>query len=247
MTSSWFETFFSGVATDCWRKCVTPELTLSEANFLVDAFGRAPPARVLDIACGNGRHSMELARRGYAVTGLDISMEYIDEARRTSQKAGLDIEWIRDDMRRLDRTREFDCALWFGYSFGYLEHEDTVAFLHALGDVLVPKSRFVLQAGAVAECLLPRFREREWYQIDDILFAEENRYRVESSCVETNYTFVRDGTAETRPGVQYIYTVGEIRRMLANVGIVTIELFSTVQKDPFRLGCDQLLLVAEKQ
>jgi SAM-dependent methyltransferase len=246
MGNSWFETFFAGVATDCWRKCVTPEMTKAETDFIADALHLEPPAKILDIACGNGRHSIELARLGYAMTGLDISEESISEALEVSGRAGVDVEWIRGDMRRLSHENAYDGAFSFGNSFGYLEHDETMKFLAALGRALRPKARFILQTGAVAECLLPRFREREWYQIQDILFAEENRYRIEESRVETDYTFVRGGRVEVRPGVQCIYTTAEIGRMLRQVGLKVLEIFSSLRREPATLGCDQLFFVAEK-
>ncbi len=55
--------------------------------------------------------------------------------------------------------------------------------------------RFALDTGMAAESVLPRLRELEWAHVDDILFLEENRYDVADGCVETTYTFVRDGKA----------------------------------------------------
>lgn len=71
--SNWFEDFFHGVATDLWRKVGTPELTRADADFFEKTLGKKK--RLLDVPCGNGRHSLELARRGCRVTGLDISKE----------------------------------------------------------------------------------------------------------------------------------------------------------------------------
>src|SRR5437867_7156337 len=100
MRSNWFETFFHGVALDLWRKIINPEQTNGEADFLQKQFGSK--VRLLDAPCGNGRHSMELARRGCRITGLDISAEFIQEARAQSAKEKLHVEWVQGDMRRLD-------------------------------------------------------------------------------------------------------------------------------------------------
>ena len=81
MPSNWYENFFHGVALDLWRKVVTPEQTRAEADFLEKALALQPGARVLDVPCGNGRISLELASRGYQGTGVDIAEENIQEAR----------------------------------------------------------------------------------------------------------------------------------------------------------------------
>src|SRR2546427_828320 len=82
-----------------------------------------------------------------------------------------------------------------------------------------PGARFALDYGLAAECILPRLKEREWCQIEDILFLEENRYLVNESCVETTYTFVRDGKTDVRIGLQWVFTVREILAILAEAGL----------------------------
>src|ERR1700704_5378679 len=77
---NWYENFFHGVALDLWRKAVPPQQAKSEAEFLVKALQCAKGAHLLDVPCGNGRLSLELAGRGYRVTGMDISEEFIAEA-----------------------------------------------------------------------------------------------------------------------------------------------------------------------
>src|SRR5262245_45272622 len=79
--SNWFENFFHGVALDLWRKAIPSEHTKAEADFLIDALKCDAGAHLLDVPCGNGRLSSELAGRGFCVTGLDISEEFIEEAR----------------------------------------------------------------------------------------------------------------------------------------------------------------------
>lgn len=222
--------------------CTPPELTKAEVNFIVEVLQCKPGAHLLDIPCGNGRHCRELAGRGYQMTGLDISREYIEAARAAKE---VDVEWICDDMRNLDRPGAFDGAFSFGNSFGYLEHEDTIAFLSALSRALKPGARFLLQA-CCAESLLPRFKEREWWQVGDIIFMEHNQYAAERSCVETTFTFIRDGKVERRPGRQYIYTVAEIQRMLAGAGLRTLALLGGLGQTPFALGAEVLHVIAQK-
>ena len=84
--SNWFEDFFHGVVNDLWRKCMSPEQTRAEADFLEQTFGSR--SRLLDVPCGNGRHSLELARRGCRMTGLDISTDFIAEAKARDARYG---------------------------------------------------------------------------------------------------------------------------------------------------------------
>ena len=70
------------------KKMSWVEHTVEEVDFIIEALALRGGERVLDLACGFGRHSLELARRGYKVVGVDITPEYIADARRTAQARG---------------------------------------------------------------------------------------------------------------------------------------------------------------
>ena len=71
---------------------------LSQALALM---GLESPALVLDLACGPGRHSLEMARRGFRVTGVDRTTEYLEEARKRAKVEDLTIEFVQEDMRAI--------------------------------------------------------------------------------------------------------------------------------------------------
>jgi 2-polyprenyl-3-methyl-5-hydroxy-6-metoxy-1,4-benzoquinol methylase len=244
MKTNWYEDFFHGVANDLWRKCVSPEQTRVEADFLEKTLGSKK--RLLDVPCGNGRHTLELARRGCRVTGVDLSAEFVQEAKAGAAAAGVDAEFVRCDMKQLSWKSEFDGAFCFGNSFGYLIHADMTAFVAGVARALKPGGRFVIDTGAVAEAILPALKEREWYQIDDIIFAIENRYLADVSCLETKGTFVQNGKLESRTWWHWVYTVGELRRMLEGAGLAVTDLYSSTDQQPFKLGDQRLIVVAEK-
>ena len=104
----------------------------------------------------------------------------------------------------------------------------------------------MLQGGIAAEAIIPNYKERETYQVGDITFSMENRYLAEESCLETKGTFVRNGTEEVRMFWHHLYTLAEIRRMLAAHGLTTLGTFSSLEREPFALGSQQLILIAQK-
>jgi SAM-dependent methyltransferase len=245
MQSEWYKHFFHGVALDVWRNAVAPEQTRAEADFLEKVLERSPGARLLDVPCGNGRHSLELASRGYRTTGVDIAEEFVHEAQ-SRALSGLQAEFLLGDMRHLPWQSEFDGAFCFGNSFGYTEHTGTVDFVSALSRTLKRGSRFVLETGLAAESILPRLQERGWVQIDNILFLSARRYEAAESRLYIQYTFVRDGKQETREASQQVYTVAEIRRLLEQAGLRTLALYSSLDQQPYQLGSPRLILVAKK-
>lgn len=239
----WYETFFRGVALDFWRQIVTPEWTAGEVNFLEKAL-EAPGGRLLDVPCGNGRHSIELARRGYRVTGVDLSEEFVTEARQAA--AGLAAEFRLGDMRDLPWENEFDGAFCFGNSFGYLDHAGAAAFLAALARALKPGGRLVIENPMVAESILTHLEPNRWYRVGDMLMLSENRYDTAASRLDIDYTFIRDGVIETRPASSYVLSAAELRRMTAAAGFEVTAAYGSTGGEPYQLRSPEMLLVARR-
>ena len=246
MENHWYKTFFEGVSLDCWRKCVTPDQTKAEVDFLSAELGCVSGARVLDVPCGDGRHTLELAALGFQMTGVDISESQIQEAGLRAGPAALSIEWLCADMRDLDWAGEFDAAFCFGNSFGYLQFADMEQFLAGIARALKSGARFVIQTNMAAESILPLLKERNWYQVDDILFAIANEYRADLSRLETECTFVRGGRTERKRFSHGVYTVAEIQRMLATAGFRIAALYGSLMRESVKLGSHSIYIVAEK-
>jgi SAM-dependent methyltransferase len=242
--ANWFETFFEGIAVDLWSEVVKNVPSAAEVDYLERQLGKKPGATILDVPCGAGRHSLELARRGYEVVGIDISRESIEAARAAAQAANLNVDFRWADMRSVSGS--FDAAFCFGNSFGYLPHADTKQFLSALAKSLKPGSSFVLQTGVVAESLLPNFRKEAWYEIGDIGFRIRNTYELENSALQTEYSFTRNGKTETRLGWQSVYSCGELCRMFADAGLNVVHLHQNIEGQPYEVGAQTLLLTAQR-
>jgi len=246
MQNDWYKSFFSDVALDLWSSVTTPEMTETEADFLADALELHPGSRVLDVPCGNGRHSIALAKRGCIVTGVDLSSQFIERARASAVVAHVEPEFKCADMRELPCHAEFDGAFCFGNSFGYLDHEGTSAFLSAVAESLRPGGRFVIETGIAAESILPKLQDRSWVDAGDILFLSLRSYNLAESRLEIEYTFIRDGVRQMRPAATYVYTVAEMRRMLAAAGLATEAMYGAFDKRPYELGSPRLLLIARR-
>ena len=242
LKQEWFETFFQGPAIDFWTRAIPPALTLADVDFLEKTFDVRPGSRLLDVPCGNGRHSIELARRGYHVTGVDLSDEFLAAAR-----AELDADWRKGDMRELElEPSTFDGAFCFGNSFGYLDHAGVTAFLSALAGALKPVAKLVIETSMTAESILPTIVQKRWHRFGDLMILSENRYDPWESCLNIDYTFVRDGTTDTRPTRSYVFTSAELRRMLDAAGFDTLSFHGGVAGEPYQLGSPRLLIIAQR-
>ena len=105
-----WERFFDGHApiymTNSWTKN-----TEKEVDFVIEELKLPLGSSILDIGCGTGRHAIELAKRGFKVTGVDISSGMLTEAGKTASKAGVKVEFIQADATRFKSSKSYDGAI----------------------------------------------------------------------------------------------------------------------------------------
>ena len=124
--------------------------TIKEVDFLMEELALPPGASGLDVGCGIGRHSLELAKRGYAVTGLDLSAGMLARAAEASAAAGLNVQWIQADATRFSLPRRYDAAICLCEgAFGLLAQnndpiEQPLAILRNISRSLKPRAKAVL-------------------------------------------------------------------------------------------------------
>jgi SAM-dependent methyltransferase len=213
--SDWWKTFFNGVAVEMWMQAVPAERTEDEADQLVARLGLTPGATVLDAPCGAGRVALALARRGYDVTGVDWSVEFLDRARATP---GADaVRWHRGDMRDLPWRGQFDAAFCVGNSFGYLDDEGDTAFLRSVAASLKPGGRFLLETPMIIEAL-HHLQDRPWWQVGDIRLLVRNQYDAARARLDIEYTFVEPGRITTRHGTHRVYGYAELIGRIERAG-----------------------------
>ncbi len=106
----WYESLFENYARKYDKECFV-QGTVGECDFIEAEVGRDKSIKIIDIGCGTGRHAIELTKRGYNVTGVDLSENQIKRAREKAQEAGVTIDFQTQDARHLPFDGEFDLAI----------------------------------------------------------------------------------------------------------------------------------------
>lgn len=244
--TGWWRDFFQGIVVDMWLEAAPEGVTRKEITFIRKMLQVAPPAKVLDVACGAGRHALALAAAGYQMTGVDFSPEFLKEARSRAAAQDLAIDWVENEARHFEADGQFDAAYCFGNSYGYDDDEGNAAFLKAVFRSLKPGGRFLLDYPSVLEARLPKFQERGWFQIGNLFFLEQDAYDHIRGRTVTEYTFIRDGEVVKQAGSHRNYTYEQICRMLADAGFTEVRTFGSITGDAFQFGCERLILVGRK-
>jgi cyclopropane fatty-acyl-phospholipid synthase-like methyltransferase len=144
-----WEEFFDGHAPVYMDNSFTKN-TVAEVDFVLEELSLPPGSRILDVGCGTGRHAVELARRGYRVTGVDISAGMLAEAEKAAREADAEVELIHADATQFTSDKLFDAAICLCEgAFSLLGSEDDpiehdLAILLNIHAVLKAGARFVL-------------------------------------------------------------------------------------------------------
>ena len=240
----WYKTFFTGLAVEMWLNAMPAEVTEREAAFLRAKLQVAPPAKLLDVPCGGGRHSIALASAGYQMTSVDLSTDFLAAAR--ANAGVLPIQWYQRDMTDLPWREMFDGAFCFGNSFGYLPDADNPRFLGAVAAALKPGARFVLDYGVVLESVAIHFKGKGTYEIGDIHYERDGRYDPRTGRIIVEHSASRGGQTQKQVMSQRAYTYRELCEMLAAAGFTDIQGYNGFEGEPFTLGAQRPILVATK-
>ena len=115
---------------------LTEERTKKEIEFLVKELELDKPVKILDLACGHGRHTNHLAELEHSVTGVDITSGFLEIAKRDAKNKGLSVEYIQQDMREISFLNEFDRVFLLFTSFGYFQDEENFKVLKNVSGAL---------------------------------------------------------------------------------------------------------------
>lgn len=241
----WWGEYFDETFIRIYRDFLTLERTAHEVAGLLQMVPLDPGARILDLACGWGRHSVALAQEGFRVTGLDQSATLLDRARRRAEKSGVEVEWVRGDMRELPWTEYFDAALSMYSSLGYfLSDEEDLRVLRAAREALRPGGLFILET-MHRDHIVADYAGRDWWRTDDgtTVWVEREFDAVEG--VSREWTRWSRGT---RSGEKYhelrVRTATEWDALLRAAGLQPVEWYGDWELAPFLHTSEDLILVA---
>lgn len=204
--------------------------------------GAAP--RALDLCCGTGRITVELAVRGWRTVGVDITASYLDAARESAEDEGVGIEFVLQDVRRFVRPAAFDLALNLYVSFGYFgDPEDDALLARNARASLAPGGCFIVETLG-KETAARDFVEGEWFERDGCTVLTEFACVDSWAALRNRWILLRDGERFERSFDQRLYAGTELRRLLLEAGFSAVELYGDWDGSPYDRKARVLIAVA---
>jgi len=244
----WYEEWFDSDAYEL----VYDQRDLSEARRLADLIERTveptPGARVLDVACGRGRHSRILASRGYHVSGVDLSENALRSARRRAEREGLSVTFQQADMRALPFRADFDGAVNLFTSFGYFDDErDHQRVIDGIERALAPGGWFV-QDFLNAPYLAAHLVSEDEREVEGVRIVQRRRIEDEPSGrrVKKQITLHRNGDTHTFSESVRLLDAADFERMYAAAGLNLMATFGDYDGHPYAADSPRLILYARK-
>ncbi|HVZ57075.1 MAG TPA: class I SAM-dependent methyltransferase [Chitinophagaceae bacterium] len=239
--------FFDGFYKDMWRTLIPGGLTDHEVAFMTQHFQLQAGSRVLDLMCGYGRHSLGLARKGIEVIALDNLSEYIEDVQRTADAEQLPVQAMAADILSFKACGPVDLAICMGNSLNFFDEADVSRILTQVAASLRTGGHLLINSWSLAEIVIPQFKEKNWSYVGDFKFLTDSRYLFHPTRIETESIIIdSEGRSETKRGVDYIYSLSEMQRLLASAGLMLRETYSIPGKKKFALGEPRAYLIAEK-
>jgi SAM-dependent methyltransferase len=216
----------------------------TEINWILDHVRPPAGARVLDAPCGFGRHSLALARRDFQVTGVDLSETELGRARERAQSAGLKLALVRQDMRDMEFSGEFDLALNLFSSIGYFSDDEDRLLLDRFCTALRPGGFFILDTRN-RDHFIRHYPGEEVVAVPGGSIRVKNTFDFTTSRVRQDW-WLEDGLAPLDQMEIRLYSAHELYRMLRPERWSAVELFGGLDGRPFEVDAPRLVLVATK-
>jgi ubiquinone/menaquinone biosynthesis C-methylase UbiE len=245
-TDEWWQSFYASHWSDQHLAGSEPSINLVEGEFIQDQLHVSPGDLVLDVACGHGRLTAEMGRRGLRCLGVDASRELLHQAQSRSEHVRGDMQLVRADMRHLPWRDRFDGAFCFSGTFGYLHDAGNQAVLDSVARTLKIGRRFLLDAQVAETAFVQPAETVVSRGIGDSYVLRKRSYDPANGTLAVRWVSVTEGRKSTRYTWIRLYGIDELTAMFRRAGFGSIEVVSTWGK-PFEAGDSRVFIVGTRQ
>ena len=202
---------------------------------------------VLDLCCGPGRCSIVLAKKGFYVTGVDLSPFLLDKAKEKSKSQNLNIEWVLEDMRRFLRPLSYDLVLNMFTSFGYFDDKsDDLVVLENVFTSLKPGGAFLIDVMG-KETMAKIFQSTISNVLSDgTIVVQRPEIYDNWTRVKNDWTIIKGDRAKTFTFHHTVYSGQELKDRMEQSGFKNIKLYGSLDGSAYDSNAERLVIVGFK-
>ncbi|MFT4146103.1 MAG: class I SAM-dependent methyltransferase [Mobilitalea sp.] len=248
LDANWYKSIWSmDIKKQSWV-----EETESQVNFIINTLKLTGNERILDLACGFGRHALSFVRRGFQVTGVDITKEFINNAIKTAKTEGLKAQFINSDIRDLHITNEYDIILNLADgAIGYLESdEENIKIFNVISNALKPGGKHFMDI-CNAEYAENYFPAQFWDAGENALSVSRFEWDDKKRIMLFGDKTIPYGEPAEKPDIEYgapqrLYSINEIEQIWKALGMKIVQTFSNYYGKASSFRELQLMVYSEK-
>ena len=205
------------------------------------------PQTILDLCCGPGRFAIPLAQRGLRVTGVDRTAFFLDKAKERAAAAGVEIEWVQDDMRAFVRPGAFDLALSMFTSFGYFDDKDEdLTVLRNVFESLRPGGVLVMDVVG-KELVAQAFKSvSSRKHPDGSVVIDRREVYADWTRVRMEWTLIRGDSVRVHTVHHTVYSGQELKDRFTTAGFADVKLYGSMDGAPYDRQAERLIAIGRK-
>jgi len=253
----WWKKEFGHNYYTIYNPQLTPERTTGEVTFIKNVVPLRHNHKILDLGCGHGRHTLELARQQFQITGLDYSDYFLDIARHEAKKQGIQVQFIKQDMRLLDIHNVYDVIISMYSSFGFFPHKENLKLLQHVYAALKPGGKFLIDVinsyGLASKAIQEgqkvddgAYKTIETYAVDGVSISETNTYLQDSQIGHTHKIWRANNKKGALNLYMIEYTLQQYKHMLETIGFQINNLFGDYDGRRWSKNSWRMIILCQK-
>lgn len=240
----WTEDYFNSEYAQTSLEGMDEERTKKQIDFILNLFGTEPPASIADVGCGLGRHTIELASRGYNVQGFDSNAQYLKKASEMAAHRGIaNAFFVHKDMRELDIKSTFDILISVWVSFGYFDDETNADVFTRMIQAIKPGGNVFIDVEN-REYILDHYQPKTWKMKDDTLILDRSHFDHTRSVNVCKRTSLRKGEKRITQREIRLYSAHEIINLAKQEDLYDFQLFGNWDGSVYTVRSPRLIFTA---
>jgi SAM-dependent methyltransferase len=228
-----------------YEDSLTDERSDAEVASLVELLELDPPLRILDLACGFGRHANRLAALGHVVTGVDVTAGFLEIAREGATAMDVEVDYRQGDMRDIDFVEAYDCALMLFTAFGYFDDDENLQVLQNIARALKPGGLLGFDCPN-RDATLKALRPYNVAEKEGNLMINRSSFDMLTGRWENRRIVIRDGVRKDKPFSIRLYNATEIRDLVGRAGLEVLKICCDWEGNPLSAETRGMVVVARK-